>query len=667
MKRTLLILATVLTLAAQRGGADAALGAAIHMEEAEGNYKGAIEAYKKFVSKYATNRALAAKAELRLGLCYEKLGDAEAKKAFERVVARYADQKEVVAQAQARLNKLAPNLSGSLSAVRLIEGNVYPTGTVSRDGQWIPWGDSEHGDLMLRNLNTGESRFLTRERSKWAQFVVRAVLSSDGKRIAYSMFRDRRNHSVELVNADGTGHKMLIPASAGLGAIILCGWLQDGKSILVLGPDAKIGQIDTASGALTWRETLSNGGARMGTLSPDGRNLVYVVPLPGPQPAAQLYIYDLAARTSRQVAKEHLISAGPAWSADSQSVYFTSTLRGVNGIYATPLDGEPKLIHTGAESPRAYGSSEDGTLIVSDNSISSDLLTVPFDSSAAKITGVPAKIKTEVSGRNVRPSWSPDGKTLAYFRYRGTQVATVVLQDAATGREREFVPPSNMAQMSWHPNSRTLLLDASPGFGPRVPPAIRLLDVTAGEFKELDREFEQGPLLPSNSRYSHDGSEIIFRSRKGDEYAIMARNIATKQTRTIIPHSPVLSFATDGLSPDGKLVLVDWRKPEGNFKSLALVPIEGGEPRIILEGQGYFLGHAQFTPDGRYVIAHGTFGFLGDTKPGLWRISLTGEKPEKLMDHNSIGGAPSIHPNGREIVYADGERVASLWAIKYKR
>src|SRR5438128_5302142 len=108
MKRTLiagLILCAALTLtaAAQKSAAqkpqaaEALLGAAIHQEEAEGNLETAIAGYKKFLSQYGNNRPLAAKAQYHLGLAYEKLGNAEARKAYERVVNEFADQKEVAA------------------------------------------------------------------------------------------------------------------------------------------------------------------------------------------------------------------------------------------------------------------------------------------------------------------------------------------------------------------------------------------------------------------------------------------------------------------------------------------------------------------------------------------------------------------------------------------
>ena len=80
IQRYLLPILVAATLAvAQPKNPDAALGAARHLEEAEGNYPAAIEAYKKFLALYGKDRARAAKALVRMGQCSEKLGDAESR------------------------------------------------------------------------------------------------------------------------------------------------------------------------------------------------------------------------------------------------------------------------------------------------------------------------------------------------------------------------------------------------------------------------------------------------------------------------------------------------------------------------------------------------------------------------------------------------------------
>ena len=65
---------------------DQQLQSAINKEVVEGDLKGAIEQYKAIATLPGAGRATVATTLLRMGQCYEKLGNAEARTAYERVV-----------------------------------------------------------------------------------------------------------------------------------------------------------------------------------------------------------------------------------------------------------------------------------------------------------------------------------------------------------------------------------------------------------------------------------------------------------------------------------------------------------------------------------------------------------------------------------------------------
>ena len=88
-----LVLAIGLHLRAQNAAqAEKLLAAAEHKATADGDLKGAIEDYKKIVDGAQSNRALAAQALLRMGECYQKLGDTEATNIYQRLVRDFAAQ-----------------------------------------------------------------------------------------------------------------------------------------------------------------------------------------------------------------------------------------------------------------------------------------------------------------------------------------------------------------------------------------------------------------------------------------------------------------------------------------------------------------------------------------------------------------------------------------------
>jgi len=102
------VLGIALTMVADARQADPGvqLRAAIEKEEVAGDLEGAMALYRQIIAADGKNRPATAKAMLRLAGCYEKLGQAEARKLYERLVAEYSDQTQEAAHARARLAAL---------------------------------------------------------------------------------------------------------------------------------------------------------------------------------------------------------------------------------------------------------------------------------------------------------------------------------------------------------------------------------------------------------------------------------------------------------------------------------------------------------------------------------------------------------------------------------
>ncbi len=70
--------------------------------ETKGDLQGAIDLFEEIIQKYPNERVYAAKSQLYIGLCYEKLGAKQAKlaqKAFQKVVDNFPEQQQEVAVA----------------------------------------------------------------------------------------------------------------------------------------------------------------------------------------------------------------------------------------------------------------------------------------------------------------------------------------------------------------------------------------------------------------------------------------------------------------------------------------------------------------------------------------------------------------------------------------
>jgi len=71
--------------------------------ETKGDLKGAINLFEQIIKKYPDERAYAAKSQLYIGLCYEKLGLKQAQKAYQQVIDNYPEQAEAVKLAKEKL------------------------------------------------------------------------------------------------------------------------------------------------------------------------------------------------------------------------------------------------------------------------------------------------------------------------------------------------------------------------------------------------------------------------------------------------------------------------------------------------------------------------------------------------------------------------------------
>src|SRR6266849_3686255 len=109
MKKILTLATVVLLLALGAGTSLAQSGydlfqKALVKERAVGDVEEALRLYQRIVKEFIGNHALAAKAELRMGLLYDRLGrKADAQRAYQAVVNQYADQTNEARQARAKI------------------------------------------------------------------------------------------------------------------------------------------------------------------------------------------------------------------------------------------------------------------------------------------------------------------------------------------------------------------------------------------------------------------------------------------------------------------------------------------------------------------------------------------------------------------------------------
>jgi Tol biopolymer transport system component len=696
--------AALQTTGAQQSAAQAEklLASAQHKATIDGDLKGAIEDYKKVVAAAGANRALAAQALVRMAECYQRLGDAEARRVYERVVREFADQKEFVALAEARIGRSETARMTSRRITSVPVGGVG-YGTVSPDGRYFPYTNWEYGDLFVRDLVTGTDRRLTNLSAQYAkpsQFSVQAAFSKDGRQIAYGWVVAPKTE-LRIIDLAGTGlpQPRRLFGSDDVANIWPDDWSPDGKWLAVqlrrVDKTAQMGLVGVHDGVLHILKSVDWRGATRIMFSPDGRYLAYDLPASDTDNRRDVFI--LATDGSREV--KAVADPGNdvvmGWSADGSALLFSSDRTGTVGLWRLRVadgrpNGAPELIKPQIDGA-PLGVGKNGALYSLvhhprfNAAVSADVQVAAFDFETGRLLSPPETAVQRFVGTNNFPTWSPDGKQLAYISMRQTATegggaATknsfiIGIRATQTGHVREMPTGLNLypPTIRWSADGRSLLTHGRDNKGRQ---GLFRINVEAETVSVIALSTDDGELRSPSE--SSDGKRIYYmHGYVGDadrEFAVIERDVITGTERELLRERGIFAPGpAPMLSPDGQWILVSTVSPAAQVAALKLVPVRGGQPQeIVQEDLPRRVGLQGWTPDGRAILVavSDTFQGIGVTAPGaateLWRVPLDGSERRKL-DLNVAGMTPfSVHPDGGQIAYGLTERAKDdeVWVLE---
>jgi len=649
------------TAAQKSQSADVLLGAALHQEEVEGNLEAAIETYKKLLAEFPGNRPLAAQAQLHLGFCYEKLGEAqtkEARAAYERVVHDFADQSEIVAQARVRLAALGgPGAGGGLVARRVLTDASGVGEVLTADGKYIRGIDWDTGDVVQFEVAGGQRTRIT-NRLPWSKTegdLGDKAFSRDGKQIAYDAeaLSDAKDwvFSLRIRNLDGSGLRTLYSEKGSY--VVPLDWSPDAGSILALrelNKAIELTLISTADGSVRVLRSITSGwfSFQRASFSPDGRFVAFSLVREGSPPHGDVFLMTADGRNEVVVAGHPAEDQLLGWT----SLVFLSDRSGMWDIWTVHIiggkqQGEPELLKKdfGYDS-EVLGFAPDGFFYYKTHTSSGRLYNGAVDLETGKVLVPPAPVTTRYTGPPSQPTWSPDGRNLLYISRRGdigpgNNILTI--RSAATGEERFLSPRLRFVnQISWAPDGRSVI---ALGFTATGSGAFRI-DTETSEITKL----ADGGLVP---KLCPDGKTLVFVKGETRGPIIRKRNLDTGEESEVV----IIGGINYDLSPDGREVVF---QVDGAVKTVSL---NGGEPRELFRGlaQHYWL---RWTRDGRYIIAQALF----TASPEIWRVPTQGGTPLKLdLSVPTIGdcGCFTLHPDNSRFAFSVKEESKSeLWVLE---
>lgn len=212
------------------------------------------------------------------------------------------------------------------------------------------------------------------------------------------------------------------------------------------------------------------------------------------------------------------------------------------------------------------------------------------------------------------PSWSPDGKSLAYVSFENKRPEIFIQQLATARRSKVSGFKGINGAPSWSPDGKFLALVLSKDGNTE----IYTLNTASKRLKRLTRH--RG--IDTEPVWSTDGSSIYFTSNRSGSPQIYRVNAEGGKARRITFEGRYNSAAT--VSPDGKTIAMV-HGDRGNFK-IAQLDLETGTLLVLTDSA--LDESPSFSPNGKMILYASTQKDSGI----LYAVSIDGRGKHKLSD-----------------------------------
>ncbi len=645
---------------------------AVYLQETRGDLEGAIEVFQKIVKDFPKEREIAAKAQLQIGLCLQKLGMSDAQKAFQAVLEKYPDQTEAVKIAREKLSLLLEAQSviedkaKELKIQKILSGREAAiSGDISPDGKYLSFTDWDTGDLAIRELADGKSRRLTNKGSwlKSQEFALYSKWSPDGNQVLYSWY-DPEGDTFDIYTVGLEEQKpRILYKNHDFGYIQPFDWHPDGKRMLIgfyeeRGQTFVIGFLSVVDGNFrilkTFKRKFYQGHPWGFVISPDGRTIAFDDCRDQNPNNRDIFLLSSDGTYEEQLISHPSFDYVFDWTSDGKYLLFGSERTGVRGVWIVPVkggqaNGTPSLVKPNIGPAFPIGCTLRNQFYFGYNgSALNDVYVVKIDPLSGLVLESP-KVEIRYSeGHNSYPDYSPDGKYLAYSFLRRIQPMnrSIRLYSLENGGIRELDHGSlELNYPQWRPDGKAITWEGTDSNGLE---GIYEMDVNSEKISPLV-QIEENEEFYSH-RWAIDGQTLFYtkgnpRTKKSWIFALDLKTGLNEK----LQGSPDDAKDID-ISPDGRMLVFLNR---GKKRSMRIIPISGGEPQELhnFETSGVTVITPAWSVDGKRIFFYSSSHPLNE-EWNLWMYSLEEKRAQELNLKMANFRHLSVHPDGHHLSFS---------------
>ena len=364
----------------------------------------------------------------------------------------------------------------------------------------------------------------------------------------------------------------------------------------------------------------NSGKALLAAISPDGKYVVSVINENGKQ---SLWLRNIATGSNTQVLPpDSNVIQAVAFSLDANYIFYRKAIDATQTSFEMNrmpvLGGTPQaLLH---DVDRGPSFSPDGKrmayLRANDPEIGKyRLLSANLDGSDEKILMIaPIPIPDALS-------WSPDGNKIAFVSYtHSSSLAQISVFDIATGKEAPLAafPDRSFLDLAWTPDGRGLLANYRDRASGSAAPQIAFVSFPEGRLRSLTNDTRGY----RNLSLSADASALVSIQRQFSD-SVYVQPLAANGTPAQVPGLPnqagVQSVAWDA---HGNLLVT-------TRNSVVRMSLDGSQQATLVSDPSATLLGSSVCGNGGPILLNWSLK-EGKTSNNIWRVDADGSHPKQL-------------------------------------